>query len=244
VLYILYVADVSQACPIACGAYHGQFTVTTPSASKVYYAVVGNAPWQPDTVTSLASHEIIEAATDPSVGFGYMMRETSDACDAVGTDYVRIANSFGGAEVGDLCEELVDKNITEGGFALQRSWSNSGAATGDPCVPTLPGDVYVNVTATPSRVQSVFRGTSIMFTLKGWSTAPTTDWKISAEPFLQTDFDASPTFSQPTLNNGGVATLTLTVPLFAKPGDFASFAIVSTTANGLVTRWPVSIEAE
>jgi hypothetical protein len=245
VLYLLYVPDVTLACPLICGGYHDRAKITLPSGMEtVDYAVVQNTMWPFDETTSIASHEIIEAATDPSVGGGYLLRGATDTCDVVTNDFARLTNGFGTQEVGDLCEELQQKNVTEGSFAFQRAWSNSAGSTGDPCVPLPPGSVYANVSPIPSKTQSVPRGGSIQFQLTGWSTAATPDWKLTTEVLGSPSFDAAPKLSQPTINNGNVVTLTLSVPQSAQPGDVSTIVIVSTQADGTKAKWPVAVEAE
>ncbi|MFO0614971.1 MAG: hypothetical protein U0414_20445 [Polyangiaceae bacterium] len=93
-----------------------------------------------DTLTSTASHEYIEAATDP---FPY-----KDAALAQ-TDVQHIYWLFalGGGETADMCAQNPNAFVKFPGFdyKVQRSWSNVAAkASHDPCQPALPGHVYFN----------------------------------------------------------------------------------------------------
>ena len=58
-------------------------------------------------------------------------------------------------------------------------------------------------------------GSTVTFTLTGWSTAPTADWKISVDAAYNSDLTAmqtKPQLSADMINNGKTVTLTLTVP--------------------------------
>src|SRR5262249_40227721 len=55
--------------------------------------------------------------------------------------------SLGGGEVGDMCAQFdgVFTQFPGLPYIVQRTWSNKAALAGhDPCVPALPGEVYVN----------------------------------------------------------------------------------------------------
>jgi len=101
-----------------------------------------------DFVTFAASHELLEAATDPLTTLG------KPAYDHVDDAHVLWGTVFN-TEVGDLCArgQRWDSATKEVGYAVQRMWSNSAAKAGrDPCVPA-PGDVYFNaVPVLPEKV--------------------------------------------------------------------------------------------
>lgn len=168
-VYVLYLPpneDIqfsgSDACQSGIGGYHGNVIV---NSKDVAYAVVlqcqDNSGAQ---TTAEASHELIEAATDP---------HPSDITAWVGFDQDHLAwdvfQSFQD-EVADACEFYFDAfyeqtfstvetldagpDSGEGGilldaglamFATQRTWSNVNAAAGHaPCRPT-DYSVYFNV---------------------------------------------------------------------------------------------------
>src|SRR5262249_3642797 len=138
--------DNSGSCS-EFGGYHNSYsypgntgTGGSIPASTVQYSVVPRCDSSIDTTTVAASHEYIEAATDPEVGAGtafYMQDQLW---------------SLEGGEVGDLCETGKNSSTTESGFTVQRIWSNKAAkASHDPCVPAPAGDVYFN--AAPSNEQ-------------------------------------------------------------------------------------------
>ena len=150
-----------------------------------------------------ASHEIIEAATDPQWS-------TAPAYQVDASDW---AWSVLGDEVADLCA-YPPVTITDDGFVAQRIWSNTLAQAGnDPCAPLDLSHPYYTVqvmTNSPQGVISINAGQTITVTLEGWSTAPVEDWSVTV---LQSSDQngLTGTLSAPTINNGQSLTLTLTL---------------------------------
>ncbi len=120
-------------------AYHSSAVVA--GGSEVAYAVIprcgafGNND-ELGVATESASHEMVEAATDPFSNVAWV-----DLDDKNGAwDYMS-----GGGENADLCQDIanVDANPADLGYVVQRSWSNAAAAAShDPCQPTTA--VYFN----------------------------------------------------------------------------------------------------
>jgi hypothetical protein len=119
--------------------YHGQSEIT---GVNVAYAIMCSCPgFDGPTIADLpqltvvASHELVEAATDP---FPFSNPAFSETDDAHG-----VWSFVNGGEVADMCA-LVDTtfwNPPDLSFTIQRAWSNMAAAAGhDPCVgqPTTP----------------------------------------------------------------------------------------------------------
>lgn len=193
------------------------------------YAVIADCGTGFPDITSTASHELIEGASDPwdAPNDGYFM--DFNAPDLWYTDY--------GDETADMCQ--YEANVPEGIWSFQRSYSNiAAAAGGSPCVPAVPGEAYTNVSASPATMPSVAAGGSVVFTITGWSTLPTTPWKLALGPGDQTDFDPKAVLSATTINNGDTVTVTLKAPTAAKPGDIGSAYIFSGDAGHF---WPVAI---
>jgi hypothetical protein len=126
------------------GGYHSNIQLDAAHGSiNVPYAVLprcGN--WGgfggADALTIPSSHEFIEAASDP-------LPLTVPAYGQPDDDHVFWAFVLGG-ENADLCAQnqgaytVFPRDIE---YAVQRSWSNASAMAGhDPCVPTIPGQVY------------------------------------------------------------------------------------------------------
>jgi len=151
-----------------------------------------------DNLTASASHEFIEAATDPYV-------ETLGAFGSVDVDHA-IWAFVPGAEDGDFCEYIPEAyQPLVGSFIVQRGWSNASAVAGhDPCVPVMP---HPYVGAAPLLTENVMLtdGPNGPMITKGvkvaigepktidialYSDVPTDDWTVEA-------LDASVFFGAP-----------------------------------------------
>jgi len=115
------------SCRVFCG-YHGTFKHGAASAKNPqayhFYAVMpdpggacaggcGTAPTELANLTSVASHELVEAITDPAVGFA-----TTYAAPLAWYDPQN-------GEIGDIC------NAQQGevaGYTVQSEWSNATSA--------------------------------------------------------------------------------------------------------------------
>jgi hypothetical protein len=140
------------------GGYHNSMTTTAGGSTTFAYAIVmectttaGTTPTTLQETTIAASHEIIEAATDPystSTTLGWYLNEND-------VTFIPWAG-IGYGEVGDNCVDFTGYNQDEytytsgaNSFTVQRIWSNAAAAAGgDPCVPAQQGGKpYFNVAA-------------------------------------------------------------------------------------------------
>jgi hypothetical protein len=111
----------------------------------------------PDTTTSIeevASHEYIEAATNPESSSptpeGYIGFDPQDLAWDLYTGF--------NDELADACQNWQDSYYQETGtfpYWVQKSWSNAAALAGhNPCVPAAPGPYY-GVTVFPSQESMV-----------------------------------------------------------------------------------------
>jgi hypothetical protein len=230
----------------SCNDFDGYHASMTMGSQQVVYAVVNEcAPVPPapgatamtmlQATTLSASHEIVEATTDPSdVSAGYYL----DLNDPASWGW----NDVEGGEVADLCVDPFgyDQDWTaDGAFTAQRIWSIGQASAGlDPCSPEPAGEVYFN--AAPKEAFFVVNvGGSVTFEVDAFSTGQTADWTLTAQDwspstatFLTfsiaggTATDAGPVVS---VNNGTRVTVTAT--LTQDPGGLftgeADGAIVS-----------------
>lgn len=129
-----------QSCQ-SFGGYHNDTQLN--SGQHIAYAVMPRCgsfgPIQGiDAVTGVASHEYIEAATDPYPNSAPAYGQTDNA-------HLYWVFALGGGEVGDMCAQFNDVFTTYPGFnfTAQRSWSNASIAAGhDPCVPVPTGETY------------------------------------------------------------------------------------------------------
>ncbi len=279
-VYVLYINPATtfslqgeEICGQGVGGYHSDtFAVTggMTTTTDVAYAIVPRCMFDTttsayDTTTESASHEIVEAATDPyggNVGYGW-----------VGFDQAHLAwdlfQQFQD-EIGDACEMYADsfyKAATPFAYQLQRQWSNASAAAGhNPCVPapttpyfnTTPLDVE-NVTANLSRLMAspnaltqgykVLAGTSKTFAIGFYSDGDTGGpWTISVDESnpITTKMPAhrlTATLDRTTGQNGEKAYVTVDVTTASTTLE-AEFITVVSTLNGVSHYMPILISSD
>jgi hypothetical protein len=242
-LYLLFLPDGVKLLNSAFTAAHFPY----PSSRQTIgdgFAVVQRTPppggeTQLDALTQIASHEIIEAATDPtwkSISFG------DTPAVPWQDDIWKVYQIPGPVEVGDLCEGTRIRGAD--GFLYQRSWSNLAAqAGGDPCVPAL-SKPYYNASF-PMQWYPASAGQPVHIAYSGWSTGATDNWFVNPHLLRATGgmallLDGGVTTSTtaglgtvancrryPSLNSGVQGTLALTVPATAAPGDYALLSLHS-----------------
>jgi len=226
-IYVLYF-PTDDTTPCGVDGSHHAFGALGDAVARVHRCA-DKIPW-------IASHEIIEAATDPS-GDGYRLSGAAPAFD--GSIW---AERDG--EVGDLCES--EPTIIEGSYHYDRSWSNAAAAHGkNPCVPADPGvffDASVDRDWYP-----VAAGSSKNVVVTGWSTAKTSAWKLTATIVPRkgngTGEGFSVALSKATIGNGDTVTLTVHAS-DVTPGRWALVELRSsgTSEDGVTPErhaWPV-----
>jgi len=183
-----------------------------------------------------ASHEIVEASTDPIPPTGY-------ALDGTNPDNWGWLDVTGGGEAADLCVDLLGLNqdqTQDGTFTVQRIWSNSRAAASvDPCNPAPASDVYFN--AAPSQAFFVLDvGASATFDVDAFSFGAMDDWTLQAQDWSDSTTTTYLTFSiqggtqtstGPSIQVNDGSTVQVTVTLTQEPGGLdtgeADGAIVS-----------------
>jgi hypothetical protein len=184
------------------GAYHNSTKLDAAHGNlEVAYAVIPRCgSFQGlsgiDELTVAASHEILEAATDPSpMG--------TPAFDILDPDHV-VWPIFTGNEVCDLCDASQSSygKLPGFDFAVERCWSNAAAALlHDPCgpanptlpyfnsAPVLPGTVHFSGLAFPGLVVPVGETRDLEIDL--FSEAATSGpWSVTAT-------DLAPAFGAP-----------------------------------------------
>lgn len=189
-----------------------------------------------DLLTFNASHELVEATTDP-----YYV--TYSGVDEAHAEW----NQYPGSELGDLCEtEPLSYQRTIGSYEIQRFWSNASAKNGhDPCVPVisapyynavpvLTDDVTYDTTVTAKGV-TVPLGTSRTIDVQLFSDAETSDWTLQAQDSSYLFGGATElTFSWDTAsgNNGDTRALTITRVANGASGatEFVIFSTQSTSS--------------
>jgi hypothetical protein len=143
-----------------------------------------------DQITASASHEIVEAATDP-------FPDTQPAYIGVDDDHLAWSVAITGpGEVGDMCgSESSQLGRYIGYFLVQRSWSNQAAAANlDPCVPATSSPYFGAAPEFSDRVPFFFDpfktpetlgarlviGASTTIAVRLFSTGPSPNWQVIA----------------------------------------------------------------
>ncbi len=250
-----------QSC-VAFLGYHDAFQLGGGpyAGSTVVYAVIPRCPLTGelavftdplDAVTVAASHEIVEATTDPTKTGWSSLADLSNFAWTI----------LLGGEVGDLCawNFFTPSDI---GHAVQRIWSVEGALAGeDPCAPeglyfgaapTGLGEISVAVGGTTFEARGLALpvGASATVGLDLFSSAPAGPWAVSAvEPAVKM-LGAPPTlafaFDRTVGENGDVLHLTVTVlgsgTLGGALPGYEGFVVESALGTQR-TFWPVLIDS-
>ncbi len=220
--------------------YHDDFAISP--GKYVTYGIAGRCPSpvpnlpEIDELSAEASHELIEAATDP-------LPTDNPAYISLDPDHLAW-ELLSGPEVADMCAANPDAFYDAPGLTtlVQRVWSNAAAAAGhDPCEPdgTTPyfnsAPVMTDTVQIPNTVFGPLEtqgvdipiGTSKTIDVDLYSDAPTSGpWTVSALDLSSIFFGAanpalSFSFDKTTGQNGDTLHLTITAlaagPLGASP---------------------------
>ena len=241
------------------GGYHNSVVASGGAAPTAYAVIPECAPRQGsnlDPVQSLtfaASHEIVEAASDPvqtTTTLGYYLDLGDET--VLGWDLVS------GGEAADLCVDVTglhQDETTADGYAVQRIWSNANAASGiDPCIPVPAGDVYFNVAPEGTSTFIVLEvGQSATFEADAFSTEAMASWTLGGvdwatalkevnDPLLTFTFNGEKSVL---VNNGDRVQITVT--LDADPGQLggADGLLLSTAGPAAAPTaahlWPILV---
>jgi hypothetical protein len=253
-IFYPYGTIISAQSGVSCQNFGGYHDESTDGPNRFAYAVIPNCdPTDPFMTEIAASHELIEASTNPLPG-------SSPAY----TNY-SYNNGWQG-EVGDLCTPYKTYYEIDGGtlVAAQRIWSNSAANAGvQPCIPA-PNEPYANISpdAGPSvpiqcqdpqsanctSIYVVHPGETFTLTLTGWTSEPSVPFGIVPTSIAGLAKSVrglpplfSPSVSQNTyhLNNGAQAQMTITIPTTAASQSLGGFLILSGFNNDDYAYWPI-----
>lgn len=250
-LYLMYLPDGLEVKGSFFCAFHKPFpnkatTIGDDWSVVTRCGVFKGGETNLQALTRFASHEIIEAATDPILtGFTLGTTPPTPWTASIWRAY----QEHGYVEMADICEGTRQfiANTRGGSWEYQRIWSNQAAALGgDPCVPAVK-EPYFNINALQDWYSGA-AGSQVVIPFTGWSTAPRGPWLLSmhlknGSPFFlrfKTSFWTSTITTQmglislgagclpfPGINNGQTGTLTVNIPAGAQPGDFAVFTVHS-----------------
>ncbi len=188
----IWMGPVNQGSP-SCqsfGGYHSSMTYTD-GTTPIAYAILPDCPsGDPvadlEGVTIAASHEVVEAVTDPgnnnTLSWYLDQPMTADA----GVTLNQFRNDPWGsteqfAEVGDNCESILlsDWQLDSGTY-VQRIWSTSAAAAGhNPCVPVPAGEAYYNA-STDKALYVANVGDTFTVDVSAFSDMARPSWRLDA----------------------------------------------------------------
>lgn len=229
------------------GGYHSEIQTTKGS---VPYAVLPRCEghgWGPgySATTSSASHEYIEAVTDP---FPF----TNPAYQQIDQNHYLWTVFTGGGEVGDMCTQQPGARYRPADFpyTVQRSWSNEAAKAGrDPCVPA-EGDLYFNATVVTEDVRLAGHktkgllvpvGKSKTYAVELFSTGPLDPWSISISSWGGSGVSAE--LDRDMGQNGDKLTLTVSSSSRVQGGVAALYLVSSATVGSdrVEHYWPILV---
>lgn len=201
----------SKSCSGFAGLHQSAMVSNAMFTGKVPFVIIPRCSFSPgdelEIATDVASHEYVEAATDPlstSDPAWYLDGKTGQPLEAW--------QMLNGLEVADLCEnqsyDVVD------GFTVQDSWSNSAAQAGNnPCQPSDPKHPFFMVSA-ENTIYHAQAGATVMVKGVAWSNMPAPDWELGINWGYTPDsnFDGHATLSRTTVNNGDEVTVAVTIP--------------------------------
>jgi hypothetical protein len=249
-IYVLFYpagTTVTLNSLISCqgfAAYHGWTEVDgTPTAYAVVPRCTGlNGLSDLATATSSTSHELVEAATDPSPH----QQPCYVSTDSPSWDLI------GGGEVADLCTFQVPSAIQldQTPYFAQRIWSNAAAAAShDPCVPAQAGAYFnsapritqsTDYYGSPMPAVLMHQGDEATVELDLFSDRPTPGWHLSAEQVYPPGTDLAFDFSAPTGNNGDL--ISLKVKALSEPMPFVFY--IWSARDGVANFWPVVVASQ
>jgi hypothetical protein len=242
--YLLYLPDgVSIASgPGPFSAYHSPYPAYGEGLGDGWVVVSRSTPYgggetQLEELTRVASHEVLEAATDP----GWTSYAVAPAATPPWKGSVwSVFQVPGPVEGGDLCEGTRTFEPA-GGSEYQRILAPSPPADGDPCLPAH-AEPYYDVSAPGDWYALGADAGAVSIPITGWSAAVTDEWLVIA-----TVTQASAGFASlegtllevasplagvgmclgAGMNNGVTASLGLSAPAGATSGDYAVVLVES-----------------
>jgi hypothetical protein len=239
-LYLLYLPDGTNSSDATSGEVNTDCKSTsgyhTMTADGMIWAVVERCPvaylgWTKLMgVTQTATHEIVEAATDPDTAFGWNV-----ACAPGKRPWecfpLEVASGTNQGEVGDLCSDTL---WSEAGLTWTRVWSKTAAAKGgDPCVPAVSAPYYD--VGTPQDWYALAPGQSLDVPVTGvvdHGTLP--DWTLYADVASESPKGVfSQMFASPTIGVGQTRPLTLKAAAAAPSGSYAVVRFQSFAGDAL-----------
>ena len=209
--------DGFASCSVFAGLHDEAVIANDVFTGKIPFVVIPRCSFEAGDelmiATNVASHEIIEAATDPlgRSDPAWKMDNISGPLEAW--------EMLTGPEVADLCFNQSYDEIE--GHTVQDIWSNSAAQAGNnPCQPSDPKHPFFTVSA-ETTIYHAQPGTTLSINAGAWSNLPTDDWELGVNwgyvPY--SDFDGHAELSKTIVNNGDQVTATVTIPANLPTGN-------------------------
>lgn len=225
-------AYVARYCTLGPRAFHRSLPL---GERKIPYAVVPRCGDVAAT-TSTASHELLEATTNPDPSQRGFSFESGSAY---------LGFTAAGLEPVDPCG-LVTRDghrTTESGFVVQRAWSNRQAALGhDPCVPALPKAPYLALVPRRPTVRLQSEGESVTLDVDAVADVRVPPWKAAAVD-VTGDQDHASYFDlaldEATVERGARSTLTIT--LRTRPPRGLGIVGLVSTLDATTHMWPIAV---
>jgi len=223
--------------------FDGYHNWTSIGSQTVAYVVAMECPPLPATTpgvtaptllqntTITASHEIVEASTDPVPPGTSNAVSPGFALDSTLLDNFGWIDVTGGGEAADMCVDffgLRQDETSDGTFTVQRIWSAAQAQSGvDPCNPIPPGDLYFNAAPEGTAFFVVGVGQSETFFVDAFAqpgvgnwTLTVQDWSESTSTYLSFSIpDSTSTSFGPELTVADGTRVPITVTLLQDPGS-------------------------
>jgi hypothetical protein len=217
---VVLVDQTTRYCAGRARALHRSLEIDN---ARIPFAVLPRCGDEAE-LTGTASHEILEATTNPfpaERGFAFLMSSAQSGFTAAGVEPV------------DPCGLItMDRHwTTENGFVVHRAWSNRAAALAhDPCVPSRADLPYVMLVPREPAVRLAREGETVSIELDASAAGVPKTWAISAFDLSGYQDDAQYVelgLAKSTIKSGESVTLTITSRK-ANPAQREIVALVST----------------
>jgi hypothetical protein len=236
VVYLLYfpagAAITLSDGAAACSGWHGVHGEAGSGAMHIAYALAidcgpGRGFDALGYLEAAASHELVEAVTDPYVS-------SAPAYQASRTTIDRWSI------YGELTDRCVGRYVVRpSGFIFARSWSNAASTAGDdPCPPAEPGEIFYGV-STPSTDVHGAAGATLDLPITGFARGTVPDFPVQA--YVAAGPNVRPSLGRTSLNDGMSTNLRLTLPTGTPSGQRAWVVLLIGPASNDVRNFPILV---
>ena len=253
--------NLSDAFARYCGAGpHGFHRALRFDGRSVPYAVIPRCDDEAATTTT-ASHELLEATTNPDNphrGFAFVRSEANlgftaaglepvDACGLISRGDVQANARQTNARETEAHRTIAHRTnahrTMESGFVVQRAWSNIAASRGhDPCVPAATLRPYVALVPAQGAVPLRNAGEHATISLVAAADRPVAEWRVTAidlasvqggEPCVEVALDRTQVHPGETVR--------LTMTRLDQPTQRLCVVGLVSTLDGYSYMWPLAV---